>query len=502
MRRSSRIAHKEEEQQKKRQEAEEAELERAKRLSQEEGQEKGAGAPAKKRGRGKKQDEAKARGGRKEEAEEAGEEREKEETEEEEEGGAKKKGTASAKRAKTGTEAGAGGDARGRKRKGGATAAEKTEGAAEEAPAKKKAPTPTSVAGKERGGRGRGRAAGARGAGRGKGRGGAPAAAAQQEAEGGKPQQTEGEQRGKDEGEGTAQQGTGEPKEKEKEKEVTSSTAAPSKEEAGQGREKKWTLEKGHIFFFYRPKVEHTSGEVSGLKDVARLHMVLKPEWRQDKGPLKSRIIVVARKKMPDIKTHQRFWAYVETAKEDVSEASKLLAGYSYNTQTLGERTQEEERAAAEGRYSIVMYHDNTHLAFVLEKPEELGPVQKEFNIPKEGSYVISVKNPETPSPPYAGLPAYRKATFDAFLRDRFQGRKWVPADPIDYLNYENAELILVGAATDVRKELSEIGEKLEEEVDEELRGMEPMDASDVFEELKMKKHEAPTTAVTTGEWA
>jgi hypothetical protein len=42
---------------------------------------------------------------------------------------------------------------------------------------------------------------------------------------------------------------------------------------------------------------------------------------------------------------------------------------------------------------------NHTHLAYVLELPEEIGEVQEAFNISKEGSYIVTVKNPSAGGP-------------------------------------------------------------------------------------------------------
>ena len=45
---------------------------------------------------------------------------------------------------------------------------------------------------------------------------------------------------------------------------------------------------------------------------------------------------------------------------------------------------------------NLLNRHDNhTELAYILELPETPGPTQKEFEIKKEASYIISVKNPD-----------------------------------------------------------------------------------------------------------
>src|SRR4051812_29684840 len=64
-------------------------------------------------------------------------------------------------------------------------------------------------------------------------------------------------------------------------------------------------LERGDIFFFYRPDAEdHTPG---GLLDVNRFHVVLRPE-----GKDLLRYITVGRKKLPEDGGDGRHWAFVD----------------------------------------------------------------------------------------------------------------------------------------------------------------------------------------------
>jgi hypothetical protein len=63
----------------------------------------------------------------------------------------------------------------------------------------------------------------------------------------------------------------------------------------------------------------------------------------------------------------------------------------TYSTATRGERHLAPARPAGEGVYTIARHDDHTHLAFALELPERPGEVQEELNIPREGSYIITV---------------------------------------------------------------------------------------------------------------
>jgi hypothetical protein len=53
-------------------------------------------------------------------------------------------------------------------------------------------------------------------------------------------------------------------------------------------------LERGNIYFVYRPKVEHEQGQVHGIEDVQRSYMILSP-----RGQDLLRLILLGRKKLP-----------------------------------------------------------------------------------------------------------------------------------------------------------------------------------------------------------
>jgi hypothetical protein len=63
-------------------------------------------------------------------------------------------------------------------------------------------------------------------------------------------------------------------------------------------------LERGDIYFLYRPEVEKE--EVHGPQDVQRVYILLKP-WRVRLY----RLIIIGRKKLPDPQEHDRFCAFV-----------------------------------------------------------------------------------------------------------------------------------------------------------------------------------------------
>jgi len=209
-------------------------------------------------------------------------------------------------------------------------------------------------------------------------------------------------------------------------------------------------LEKGLIYFFYRPKVGVE--EVHDLEHVQRLYLVLIPKETvkvEDLEHRKHRVMVITRKKMPDVHLHARYWGFVEETSDEMKELRSDLGAVTYTTKTRGERRVEAARPAGRGFYGVITHRNHTHLAYVLELPEKIGEVQEAFNIQKEGSYIITVKNPEVRGP--MGLLPREKEPLPDHLLHHFQGRKFVPLDPPSFLDYKGTEVIIIGASDDLK---------------------------------------------------
>ena len=247
--------------------------------------------------------------------------------------------------------------------------------------------------------------------------------------------------------------------------------------------------ESGNIFFFYRPRVRPPGDEWTprGLDDVARSYIVLHP-----KGKGLYRLIIVPKKRLPDVSKHEREWAFVEKVSRKPGEIERELGEETYETRTRGERIVPAARPAGEGVYALVRHDDHTHIAYALELPERPGPVQKTLNIEKEASYIVSVKNPESPSPPGVGLPEDEASKYPKALAERFRGRRFLPADPPELLDYPGAQLLLIGAAEDVRAEL---GIELNPERETEQ-------TAEIFRDLHLAKSKTKVDPLTKGKWA
>ena len=93
------------------------------------------------------------------------------------------------------------------------------------------------------------------------------------------------------------------------------------------------------------------------------------------------------------------------------------------------------------------------HLAYALELPDKPGPVQKQLNIAEEASFALSIKNPEKGSPRNTGLDSAEKADYPDKLQKEFRDRRFATEDP-RLLDYEGAQFILIGAGSDVKRDL------------------------------------------------
>ncbi len=101
------------------------------------------------------------------------------------------------------------------------------------------------------------------------------------------------------------------------------------------------------------------------------------------------------------------------------------------------------------------------------------------------------MKNPDVSAPPGAGLRPQQEADFPKRLQERFGERRFIPADPPDFLNYEGAELLLIGAAEDVSDEL---GIRLHPQRETEH-------SAEIFTQLRLERTQHPVESLFTGEW-
>ena len=219
-------------------------------------------------------------------------------------------------------------------------------------------------------------------------------------------------------------------------------------------------LERGHIAFVARPRVEGTPG-------VQRFSLLLSP---QDSKV--HRRIIVGRRRMPDSGAGEREWAYVDavTAKGSRAELLADLGPRTYTTKTLGVRQHPGARVIAQGTYSIVEHDEHAHLTYALEPDTERDPLHDALNVAREASMIVTVFNPlaswsarsaqlsfdygKTTTESGDAPPFREPSIYPDELQARFGDKRFLPLEPA-FLDYVGAELELGSAEDEARPGLS-----------------------------------------------
>src|SRR5919107_2423568 len=253
-------------------------------------------------------------------------------------------------------------------------------------------------------------------------------------------------------------------------------------------------IEQGDIFFFYRPKVD--TEEVKDIKDVQRFYMVTAPEEEEEEKKNDIyRLFLIGQKQLPEIvegksTSEEKNWALNILTTSNPDDIHKELLPAEYTTETRGKRRLAAAAPAGEGKYTIVKHQNHTELAYLLELPEIPGPTQREFEIKKEASYIISVKNPDVKVPGFAAVSSNKKLEYPKRLKDKFGDKRWISIEDPQLLNYENIQVLLIGA----RKK--DVEEELGIDIDEER---ETESTADIFKELKIRKEQVPLEPLLKG---
>ena len=208
-------------------------------------------------------------------------------------------------------------------------------------------------------------------------------------------------------------------------------------------------LEKGIIYFFTRGRVG--VDDPAKVDDLQRSHFVLRPlppGAKLTDGAIEdlenNRLIALPKKVFPK-SSRDKFMAFVEKGKTTLQDLKEnFFQGSEYNTKTVGVRHTPSVTPVAEGVYAITRAgdRDETHLAYMLTIPREPGEMQDDIGLSKKGSFVLSLKNPESKGPSYATLA--EPAHFPKEFIEEFGTRSWLPAQP-KHLDYPNAQILLIG---------------------------------------------------------
>jgi hypothetical protein len=193
-------------------------------------------------------------------------------------------------------------------------------------------------------------------------------------------------------------------------------------------------LQKGSIYFFYRPKVE--SHDKQG--EIQRFFFVLKPENQN-----KYKLLIVGKKELP-LSEKGSYFLFLEAIKSSQEDLLSSLGEKHYLTKTKGERILPTSHCLGEGKYLLVSHNNHSHFIYKLINPPQIRETQKEFNLQKENDYLISIKNPQAVTPSGVGLPEKQKVTFPPSLQNKFANYSFIPLSTGEFLDYEGAELLLI----------------------------------------------------------
>ena len=171
-------------------------------------------------------------------------------------------------------------------------------------------------------------------------------------------------------------------------------------------------LEKGIIYFFFRGRVG--IDEPSSPTEIARSYIILRPiphDSALGEGPIGDaknvRLLALPKKVLP-LSPKDRFMVFVDKSAATMDDIKSQLSSSDYTTKTAGARHTPAAAPIGEGVYAITSTGEGrgqTHLAYILTRPEEVGEVQKGVGLKKQGSYITSAKNPTTAAPAGASLP-------------------------------------------------------------------------------------------------
>jgi len=158
-------------------------------------------------------------------------------------------------------------------------------------------------------------------------------------------------------------------------------------------------LEKGIIYFFLRGRVNTDSP--SSVSEIARTYFVLRPTTSSssNKPANHARLLAVPKKTFP--KTGRERWiSFVEKSGVSFPDLKdKFLKGDEHETKTRGTQHTPPAKPEGEGVYAITTTGRESHLCYILTRPDDLGEVQKKLGLKDKGSFIITTRNPEFPPP-------------------------------------------------------------------------------------------------------
>lgn len=197
-------------------------------------------------------------------------------------------------------------------------------------------------------------------------------------------------------------------------------------------------IESGDLYFFYRPKRHDEI--IRSLDDIESFYMVMAPLEHE-----LFRLLSIGQKKLPKIPVEllaysERDWAivdYVTKNSDDLREV-RLDRGRIAEGKILY-----PTRPAGVAKYQLVLHKNETFLAYSLEVPTKLGPVQNTFDILLEAAHIFKVKNPDYLFEGYPGI--VQKPEYPVALKGLFD-EDMINVKDYQLLNYRSVQILLIGA--------------------------------------------------------
>ncbi|KAI0003885.1 hypothetical protein F4779DRAFT_601037 [Xylariaceae sp. FL0662B] len=270
-------------------------------------------------------------------------------------------------------------------------------------------------------------------------------------------------------------------------------------------------LEKGIIYFFFRGRVG--IDKPKDVSEIARSYMVLRPLDRDAKlgeGTLNdagnSRLIAIPKKVFP-LSGRERWIAFVEKSHTSFKTLrDEFISASDYETKTAGVRHTPAATPVAEGVYAITTTGRESHLAYIITLPSDLGTVQTEIGLREKGSFIISTRNPSYEAPKGTALPAGPE--YPQEILDEFRALRWMATQP-KHLDFVNTQFLLVGESSGIKqatepqkreegneKPLEEM-EKLEDEDTHRMESLQGDDSTAIFADLQARAKDYPKLQTT-----
>lgn len=209
-------------------------------------------------------------------------------------------------------------------------------------------------------------------------------------------------------------------------------------------------LEKGVIYFFTRGRVGTSNPD--SVQDLQRSFFVMRPLPAGGKitdgavQEMKNLRLLALPKKVWPKSGKDRFMSFVEKAGTTMADLKEsFMSGSEYSTKTTGTNHTPNVTLVGEGVYAFTNTgggRGTSHIAYMLTVPTSPGEVQDDMGIKDKGSFVISLKNPESSGPANAQLP--QGPDYPREFIDEFGGRGWMPAEP-KHIDYANAQILMIG---------------------------------------------------------